>query len=86
MFTCISERSFEPFTEPEARKIFKQLVEAVAFCHEKQVVHMDIKLDNIMYDEETEKITLIDFGLSDFIVDGDDSFFKRVGSYEYKAV
>ena len=85
LITCMTERSYEPFNEIESRNIFKQLVDAVSYCHSQQIVHFDIKLDNIMYNEDTGKVTLLDFGLSDCIVDGEDSFTKRVGSNEYHA-
>ncbi len=33
------------------------------------MVHLDIKPDNIRYNPATEEITLIDFGMADFIDD-----------------
>ena len=40
-----------PFQESLARYYFRQLVEAVAYCHEKRIAHRNLKLDNIMFDE-----------------------------------
>lgn len=31
---------------------------------ERGIVHRDIKPSNVIYDEETEKVKLVDFGLS----------------------
>jgi serine/threonine protein kinase len=31
-------------TEKEARKLFQQLIDAVAYCHEKGVYHRDLKV------------------------------------------
>ena len=36
--------------EKEARKKFKQIVAAVAYCHSKCVVHRDLKAENLLLD------------------------------------
>jgi serine/threonine protein kinase len=69
-------------SETAVAKIFIQLVSAVAFCHSVGVVHLDIKLDNIIYNSLTGKASLIDFGLCRFI-EGEDSFENIGGSFEY---
>jgi len=47
-------------TEYKIYKIFKQIVLATHYCHEKNIVHRDIKLENIMIDKNS-KIILLDF-------------------------
>jgi serine/threonine protein kinase len=42
--------------------LFMQLVDAIHYIHSKNIAHLDIKLENIMIDTETNKIKLIDFG------------------------
>ncbi|KAL1530501.1 hypothetical protein AB1Y20_001402 [Prymnesium parvum] len=49
--------------EGEARRLFSQLVDAVAYLHREQVVHRDIKLENVLLDEARD-VKLIDFGAS----------------------
>jgi 5'-AMP-activated protein kinase catalytic alpha subunit len=49
--------------EPEARRIFKQIVYGLAHCHCRSVLHRDIKLDNILLDSDGE-IKICDFGVS----------------------
>ena len=36
--------------EREARRMFKQIVSAVAYCHSKRVVHRDLKAENLLLD------------------------------------
>lgn len=51
--------------ELTARRIFKQSVEAIYYLHTVvNVVHRDIKLDNILLEEGTRMVKLIDFGFS----------------------
>ena len=62
-------------TEQEVLHIFPQIVSAVRYCHEKGVVHRDVKLENILYSfnplSETKtgkdlKLCLADFGFATF--------------------
>jgi len=48
----------------EAQRIFRQVVNAVDFCHDRSIAHRDIKLENIIINKEGTHITLIDFGFS----------------------
>ena len=56
----------KPLKEKEIAKIFKQIMSAIAYCHEKGIVHRDMKLENILFSTESEDspIKIIDFGLS----------------------
>ncbi|EGR32769.1 protein kinase domain protein [Ichthyophthirius multifiliis] len=49
--------------EDNAKKIFKQIVEGINYCHEKNIIHRDIKLENIMLDN-MNNAKIIDFGFS----------------------
>lgn len=42
----INTRRYLP--EPEARFVFGQMTQAIAFCHERDIVHRDLKCENIM--------------------------------------
>lgn len=52
-------------SEWESRRIFKQLHEAVRYIHSRNVVHRDLKPNNILFlDVELENLVVIDFGIS----------------------
>lgn len=51
--------------EDLARKYFQQLIGAVDFCHSRGVYHRDLKLENLLLDENGD-IKVSDFGLSAF--------------------
>jgi serine/threonine protein kinase len=55
--------------EQEAKYIFKQILFGLAHCHCRSVLHRDIKLDNILMDQEGG-IKLCDFGVSRLISKG----------------
>ena len=52
------------FMEPEAKKYIKTLVDVILAMEKKDIVHRDIKLENILYDADKDEIKLIDFGLA----------------------
>ncbi|XP_050746270.1 testis-specific serine/threonine-protein kinase 3 isoform X4 [Drosophila biarmipes] len=57
----VRERKF--LDEPQSRTLFKQLVSAVEYIHNKGVVHRDIKCENLLLDENWN-LKLIDFGFA----------------------
>lgn len=56
--------------EKTARIIFKQLVKSIKYLHSNNIIHRDIKLDNILIDLNNN-IKLCDFGISKKINKGD---------------
>lgn len=54
------------YNQGVAAKVFKQMVEAVGYCHKMGVAHRDLKLENFIFEtrEPNSPIKLIDFGLS----------------------
>lgn len=57
------------FTEDQTKNIIKQLIEIVKIIHDKNVIHRDIKLENILL-TKTGEIVLIDFGSAADISNG----------------
>lgn len=48
-----------------AHKITHQLMDALEYMHNKQMIHRDLKPSNIMVTHNGQNVKLIDFGLSD---------------------
>lgn len=59
----IAQQQEGKYTEDEARKIFKQILEAIQYMHSKGVVHRDIKPQNLVVTKE-QHVYVLDFNVS----------------------
>lgn len=55
----------KPIAEDKIKSYFFQIINAVKFIHSKNVIHRDLKPNNILFfDKEQTQIVIIDFGIS----------------------
>eukprot|EP01025_Chloroclados_australasicus_P063613 TRINITY_DN8426_c0_g1_i10.p1 TRINITY_DN8426_c0_g1~~TRINITY_DN8426_c0_g1_i10.p1 ORF type:complete len:492 (+),score=34.78 TRINITY_DN8426_c0_g1_i10:257-1732(+) len=52
-----------PLPEHRAAKYLAQVVLALMHCHEQGIVHRDIKLENLLFDQKMDQVKIVDFGL-----------------------
>jgi len=69
------------FSEILARTLFHQLIDALSYLHRRNIAHMDLKVDNLLIDENF-KLKVIDFDLSQYL---DASFLEARGTPGYRA-
>jgi len=61
--------SNKKMSENQAAKTFSQILNAVNYCHMKNVVHRDLKAENLLLDHDGN-IKLADFGFSNYFTPG----------------
>lgn len=64
LFDRIIEKEY--FSEQYGAIVFKQILEAINYCHAMNVCHRDLKPENFLFEtrEDGSDIKIIDFGLS----------------------
>ena len=80
LFELVKES--QELSEARARNIFSQLVTAVQYLHSMGTIHNDLKLENVLINEDDD-ITLIDFGHASRIDNA--SFKPGIPTLEYVA-
>ncbi|CAH0546079.1 unnamed protein product [Brassicogethes aeneus] len=69
--------------EPDTRYYLYEIIKALDFCHSKGIMHRDVKPHNIIVDQESRRIRLIDWGLAEFYHPGQE-YNVRVASRYFK--
>ena len=70
--------------EAMARKYFRQIVEAISYCHRLHVVHRDLKPENVVFFQKLGVVKLTDFGFSNMFNPGK-KLETSCGSLAYSA-
>ena len=63
----------------EVRRIIREVADALAYAHERGVVHRDIKPDNILLDLQTRRPMVTDFGIARAVSEGGDARLTATG-------
>ena len=67
--------------EEKIKSIFRQIYDAVKYIHNKNIIHRDLKTNNIVFlDEEKTRVAIIDFGISSTFSGGD---VLKAGTLKY---
>ncbi|KAK0397590.1 hypothetical protein QR680_002182 [Steinernema hermaphroditum] len=84
LFDRVADDSFI-LTELAVAMILHQLCEAIAYIHSQNIIHLDLKPENIMcISLESNQIKLIDFGLAQHF-DGQSDLLFMAGTPEFAA-
>ncbi|KAL1517480.1 hypothetical protein ABEB36_001242 [Hypothenemus hampei] len=70
--------------EEKAKDYFRQIVRAIAYCHQLHVVHRDLKPENVVFFKKLGVVKLTDFGFSNKFYPGQ-KLETSCGSLAYSA-
>eukprot|EP00915_Cephaloidophora_sp_WS-2016_P007943 GHVH01010980.1.p1 GENE.GHVH01010980.1~~GHVH01010980.1.p1 ORF type:complete len:596 (-),score=92.55 GHVH01010980.1:1001-2788(-) len=73
------------FTEKYIAKLMKQILQGVRYCHLRNVVHKDLKPQNLMLDKSKQEVKIIDFGVAEIFTSRQDSSKIGAGTLLYMA-
>lgn len=63
----------------QARRMIRDVADALAYAHQRQVIHRDIKPDNILLDQGSGRPMVTDFGIARAISEGADARLTATG-------
>ena len=84
LFHVLREKG--PLAEMEARRYFRQILEANINLEENGVLHRDLKPGNMLLDAKRDEIKLIDFGLASEVQYEPYNSFRGENSHLYKLI
>jgi serine/threonine protein kinase len=58
------EANGKTMLQTQLESFMRQILSALAFCHERRVLHRDMKPDNILLDERKQRLVICDFGMA----------------------
>mmetsp|Transcript_5213 Transcript_5213/g.12559 ORF Transcript_5213/g.12559 Transcript_5213/m.12559 type:complete len:325 (+) Transcript_5213:137-1111(+) len=70
MDKAVGQQANRRLNEADARRLFQQLLDAIAYMHREGVIHRDIKAQNILVSEDLSELRLLDFNTACCVEDG----------------
>ncbi len=74
-------RQHAPLPKEEVANIVCQIAAGVQAAHDASIVHRDLKPENVMYDSESGKVKLLDFGIATDTQASADERLTRAGFF-----
>ncbi|KAG0053377.1 hypothetical protein BGZ90_006247, partial [Linnemannia elongata] len=85
MPVSLTEKYENVFSDAECRDVFQQMILGIEYLHEHDIIHRDIKPDNLLRSGDGT-VKIVDFGVSEmFNKKGDDLTKKSAGSPAFMA-
>lgn len=63
IYELLGKENIDNLSEKRAAKYVKNIVDALSYCHSQNIIHRDIKMENIVINEKDDAI-LLDFGFA----------------------
>mmetsp|Transcript_16029 Transcript_16029/g.14008 ORF Transcript_16029/g.14008 Transcript_16029/m.14008 type:complete len:341 (+) Transcript_16029:7-1029(+) len=74
---------YATFTDYDIRYYMYEILKGLDYCHSQGVIHRDIKPHNVMIDHKKRKLRIIDWGLAEYFLQGEE-YNVRVASRYFK--
>ena len=82
LFSFVKKR--RKLSEKLAKFLFLQIIKGIKYIHSKNIVHRDIKLENILIDVNNN-IKICDFGIGKILSEKDEKLYDQCGTPMYMA-
>ncbi|RCI02639.1 hypothetical protein CU098_008623 [Rhizopus stolonifer] len=84
LMTIETDQIATPYSDEKARRYFKEMMLGIEYLHAHDIVHRDIKPDNLLISNE-DVLKIVDFGVSEMFIKGNDKLKKSAGSPAFMA-